>query len=461
MRHESLFRAVFVLLASLAAPFAHADLYQAAQAYEKGDHAAAFELYRELAELGQVQAQENLAVMYANGEGIKRNNVLAYAWASIALENRATAQMQTIIDQLEPHMTPGSRNTVEQVRSRFGREALQAQLLPNIFNGANYGDREPCRIVKAEAGLYPERAARRGVQGNAYVEFTVMPDGRARNPRIVYSVPAGEFEEATREAILRSRFLPARAKGIAVPCTMSVMFRYQMDYSSSDYPKLDTLVTNTRTAAEAGDARAQMLYGLMISGLPQLKMSRSDAMPWFLKSAQAGMPSAQFTIGYSLLQGWGCECEENKGLVWLHKAAAADQSDAQVALANYLLRGEPIPEDVAKARKWLERAVASENRDAKFYLAALLAAGVDPASRDPQRALTMLHQVMKTVDMDPTAYEIQAAANAMLGKFPDAIKDQQRALRMATKLKWDVMPQRQRLELYQSNQPWTGDLFAF
>ena len=55
---------------------ARADVYEARQAYEKKDFARSFELYRELAEIGNVDAQESLAVMYVNGEGVKRDNVL-------------------------------------------------------------------------------------------------------------------------------------------------------------------------------------------------------------------------------------------------------------------------------------------------------------------------------------------------------------------------------------------------
>jgi TPR repeat protein len=280
---------------------------------------------------------------------------------------------------------------------------------------------------------------------------------------VIYSVPAGVFDEAARLALLRSEFSPARSKkGGLVPCTIGVMMRYVMEgYETSDYPKLGTYVKQTREKAEQGDPRAQLVYGLLVSGLPQLKKTRGDAMPWFLKSAQAGMPTAQFTVGYSMLQGWGCECDEPKGLLWLHRAAAADQSDAQVALANYLLRGEPSVEDVAKARKWLERAVANQNRDAKFYLAALLAAGVDPGSRDPQRSLGMLKEVMGEMDADPTAFEIRAAAQAMLGNFVEAQKDQQKALRMARKLGWETASQQTRLTTYEKKAAWSGDLFAF
>ena len=454
-------RILFFTYALAAGMAARADIYEATQAYDQKDYPKAFEMFRELAELGNLEAQEALAVMYVNGEGIKRDNILGYAWASIAIENGGGDPALSIVSQLDPHMTPNARARVGEIKDQFGSEALKKALLPNVLENANYADREPCRMVKPNAGVYPQGAMASGVQGQAYVEFTVMPDGRARNPRVVYAVPAGYFEEVSRVAILKSEFSPARSKEGLVPCTMAVMFRYQMDYAASDYSKLDAFLKDAKSKAEAGDARSEMLYGLLLAGLPQLKKTRSDAMPWFVKSAQAGMPTAQFLVGMSAMQGWGCHCEEPKGMVWLYKAAAADQTDAQVAIANYLLRGKPSAEDVAKARTWLERAVAHDSRDGKFYLAALLAAAPDPASRDPKRSLDLLKSVMKDMDQDPTSFEIRAAASAALGKFKDAKKDQTKALSMATNLGWDLTPQKARLAQYESNQAFSGDLFAF
>ena len=455
-------RTLFIVFGLFAGAAAHADIYEAGLAYDQKDYAKAFQIFRELAELGNVTAQESIAIMYVNGEGVKRDNVLGYAWASIAIENGDTAEAaKNIVSQLEPHITAKARVRIDAVKAQFGSEGLKKSLLPNIFAKADYADREPCHMLKHAPGEYPHEAVSKGIQGQAYVEFTVMPDGRARNPRVVYSVPAKYFEEASRATILKSSFQPAKTKEGFVPCTMAVMFRYQMDYKASDYSKLDNYVEDAKTKAEAGDPRSQMLYGLLISGLPQLKQTRADAMPWFLKSAQAGIPSAQYLVGVSAMKGWGCQCEEPKGIAWLHKAAAADQSDAQVSLANYLLRDNPTPEDAAKARTWLERAVASDNRDGKFYLAALLAAGPDPAMRDPQRSLALLKTVMRDMDQDPTAFEIRAAANAMLGEFEAAQKDQAKALRMAQKLQWDVAPQQARLQNYQARQSFTGDLFTF
>jgi TPR repeat protein len=130
-------------------------------------------------------------------------------------------------------------------------------------------------------------------------------------------------------------------------------------------------------------------------------------------------------------------------------------------LANYILRGDPAPEDVVKALTWLERAAARGDRSAKFYLAGLLAAGPDADRRDPQRALKVLKDVMGDVNDDPTAFEIRAAAHAMLGNFSAAQKDQKTALHMAQGLGWETASQQSRLTAYEKQTAWTGDLFAF
>ena len=67
-------------------PISRADIYQASDAVAKKEFAKAFELYRELAQIGEPEAQGNLAIMYATGEGVARDNVLSYAWALVARE---------------------------------------------------------------------------------------------------------------------------------------------------------------------------------------------------------------------------------------------------------------------------------------------------------------------------------------------------------------------------------------
>jgi len=451
-----------VLLAAVWTPLAKAaNWYVATRAYEAKELTQAFEMFRELAELGLPRAQETLAIMYVNAEGVPRGNVQGYAWAKIAKENGST-EVQAIIDQLEPHMSANSRRIADELHAKFGAEAVRKRLLPDMSEPQAYKNRVRCRLTKGSSGFYPQTAKSRGIQGNTFVEVTIGVDDRARNPRVLYSVPPGEFEEAAIRTLLTSEFLSGEENGIKVPCRLTVAMRFVMpEYESEDYPKLDIYVERTRAAAEAGDASSQLLYGLLIAGLPQLRMSSFEAIPWYAKAAQAGMPLAQFLVGSAIAEGAGPVRDEAKGLFWLNKAADAGQPDAQLALARRLLSGTPDAAQSAEALGLIEKAAASGNRDGKFYLAAVLAAGKDAARRDPQRALSILKEVMFDVDSDPTAFEIRAAAAAMLGNFPDAIRDQQKAMRMAEKLKWQTGPQRERLAYYVAGKPWIGDLFAF
>ncbi len=460
--HSNCFTQLALLIAgvSLAVRPALADLYTAEVAYEKGDYATAFKEFRALAELGQPLAQHDLAVMYARGEGTESSPPMAYAWAKLSAENGMEGS-RNIVNQMEPRLTPNSLQFAQDIERQFNREALEKRLLPKALREQDQLDRTPCKAVKRYVPEYPDDARRNGIQGQAYVEFTVMPDGRARIPRIVYAVPSNVFDTAARSAILRTEFLPATAGGSPVSCTGTFLINFKMDYAAADYEGLDKLVKTTGAKAAAGDVNSQMIYGMMLAGLPQLNKSYSDALPWFLKAAQAGLPSAQYQIGYSLLHGRGCQCEENKALDWLRKAAEADQSDAQVTLGSYALRDAQDVSGFERAKVWLERAASHGNDYAKMYLSALLATAPPDDVRNARRSLELLGGVFKKFKDDPTTYEIRAAAQANLGNFADAVKDQTKAVAMATKYQWNPARQNERLAKFQANQPWFGNLLAF
>jgi len=57
----------------------------------------------------------------------------------------------------------------------------------------------------------------KGIQGGVFVEFTLMPDGRSRNPRIIYSVPTNTFEPTVRDGLLHSEFaVKSESKAISM-----------------------------------------------------------------------------------------------------------------------------------------------------------------------------------------------------------------------------------------------------
>jgi uncharacterized protein len=450
-----------VLSLCLSSLCARADLYSASVAYKKQDYAEAFKEYRELAELGQPQAQFNLAVMYANGEGTAVSYTSAHAWASLARAN-GDSNADALVAKLEPQLTPASLQISSQIQAQFGTASLNSRLMPRFLQGREYADRDPVRSSKPFIPTYPAQARMQGVQGEVYVEFLVAADGRARLPRILYALPSGMFDSAVRDSVLRSSFLPARINGTPVASTVSTFYNFKINnVTVDDYLGLESRAKATLAKAEAGDASAQLMYAMMISGLPQLRQTYDKALPWFLKAAQAGSPYAQYQIGTGLLQGRGCQCDTAKGDIWLEKAAQADQPDAQVTLAEHLLRDHPTPESVSGALIWLQRAAKNGNSSAKLYLAALLATNPQPNVRDPARALELADGIVKELHDDPSVWEVRAAANAARGDFKAAAKDQARAVKGAVDLGWDLTPMQKRQDLYASNQAWSGDLLAY
>ena len=448
-------RALLPWLLILLCQPALADLYTAQVAYEKGDFDRAFKDYRELAELGQPLAQRNLAIMYANGQGTRHSDLNAYAWATLAAEN-GYAPAQALADKLRPLLAPGSESIADDIRAPYSRAALDAQLMPQA--PLDEGVDRRCLAVKQFMPAYPLAARRGGLEGELYAEWTVAADGSGRNPRIIYAVPAQEFDGAVRTAVLRTRYPVAAPGAAAGHCKQ--LFRFTMiGATAADYPRLQVYVKETLAKADGGDAQAQLLYGMLL-GLPQVGRKPQDGLPWFLKAAQSGSRQAQYEVGNGLITGWGCQCDEKKGVVWLRKAAEADEPNAQVTLAEFALRGTPDAANTRKAVVWLERAAAQRDPYGMLYLSALLAATPVTELRNPQRALQLIHGV-DALSEDPTPFEIRAAAQAASGGFAAAVKDQRKAIALATSLSWDLTPLSERLTRYESRQPWYGNLLAF
>jgi len=452
-------RTLFLVAAILSASVAHADLAGAQKAYAAKDLEGAFQQYLEIATLGNVTAQENLAAMYVDGEGVNRDNVLGYAWAVIARENGGNAAMQNIIDQLQPHLDEKSRARVKAVVDLYGKAALAERLLPAPQTYPRAPPQEDCRITRPANpdDSYPDAAAREGLSGSVVLDVVVSADGRAHNPTVLYSFPQLVFDNPARLNALTSGFTSKRAKG-AAPCVIRYKVRYRPQ-SSSNEAAMNDAMNKARKLAEQGDAVAQSIYGLF-------EVDRGGADPvtrnWFLESAQAGVPFSQYVVGITLAGEASTlpDTEKVKGFAWLKLAAAAGQPDAKFALANYSLRhdAEAVRDPVVFA--WLEDAARAGHRDATLTLAALLAAGPEESRRDPARALTLLAESKWVFDIDATAQEVIAAARAQSGNFTEALVAQKRALKLAHDFGWNTAPMQERLARYQGGAAWTGNLLA-
>lgn len=98
---------------------------------------------------------------------------------------------------------------------------------PGIGAGAGEGDYLP--IVKV-APMYPSRAQARGIEGWVLVEFTVTAAGTTRDPVVVEAEPAGYFEEAAKQAVLKFRYKPRIVNGNPVEVSgVQNLIRFELE----------------------------------------------------------------------------------------------------------------------------------------------------------------------------------------------------------------------------------------
>jgi len=109
-------------------------------------------------------------------------------------------------------------------------------------------------------------------------------------------------------------------------------------------------------AAEAGDARGQLLCGLGYVYGYGAKEDSKKAAKWFTKSAKQGNAQGQFYLGKCYHFGQGIKEDKKKAVEWFTKAAEQGDADAQFSLGYCYHFGEGVEEDKKKAAEWFAKA---------------------------------------------------------------------------------------------------------
>ena len=82
-----------------------ADFDAGLKAFLERDFATAVQEWQPLAEAGHPDAQNNLGAMYYQGLGVPKDEVRAYAWATLAVAQHAV-NASAAKDYLQQHLTP-------------------------------------------------------------------------------------------------------------------------------------------------------------------------------------------------------------------------------------------------------------------------------------------------------------------------------------------------------------------
>ncbi|RZJ28275.1 MAG: sel1 repeat family protein, partial [Brevundimonas sp.] len=145
---------------------------------------------------------------------------------------------------------------------------------------------------------------------------------------------------------------------------------------ADDATGLDAL----KQAAELGYAPAQIyIAGLYEQGLKGLPLDMPKARAWTRRAAEAGNPRAMMTYGLHLFEGTGGARNVDEGVMWLSRAAEAGMVDSQYNLGQVYETGQGgVRVDLVEAFKWYliaSRAGDSAAQEAVDRLRSVLSVG--------------------------------------------------------------------------------------
>ena len=129
--------------------FAATTLEEGVSAIEKQDYTTAFQVFEELAEQGNAEAQYNLAILYRQGKGVKQDNAIALKWIEKSA-NQGLASAEYYLGHLYDNGDTVTRNSLTAV-NWYKKAAEKGNPLAQSNLGVAYANGEGVKqdIIKA------------------------------------------------------------------------------------------------------------------------------------------------------------------------------------------------------------------------------------------------------------------------------------------------------------------------
>ncbi len=453
-------RAALAALLCSVAGSAWADLGTAFRAYDAQQFDKAYAEFRSLAELGSPLAQLNTGMMLINGEGVQTDATQGLGWVLAARDNGSGAA-GNVLKELESKFSAEQTSAAQEQVKRWGKAAIRERLFPAAPDATIATRLKAASAVEPLRVEIPDRARVEGTFG--FVESIVIlgRDGRVHDVWITAAVPEDMFGGPLLDGLWRRRLQPATLDG--TPTAVASTFRMSFGVygeDARDVPSFVKFMNERRAAAKEGKAIVQYQFARLLAGFDELRTDEGEALRWLEESARRGYPPAQQYLGLCTLIGdAACRGSKVDGMETIARGAQSGDSSAQLLMAILNLSGND-PAGHQRAALWLEPAAAGGDYQPAKYFAALLATAPDAAMRDPRRAYDLIKPFLSnsTAAKDPNLWQVHAAALAGMGDFAAAVDSQRRAIARAGFLDWNADAMNERLRVYSSNRPWSGDL---
>ena len=312
------------------------------------DKAEEARLYRKAADQGLASAQYNLGLMYSNGEGVIQDKAeAARLYRKAADQGLASAQYN--LGLMYDNGEGVAQNKAKAVR--WYRKAADQGYASAQFNlGFMYEFGQGVAQNKEEAVCWYRKAADQGLASAQY------------NLGHMYDNGEGVSQEKA-EAV---RWYRKAAEQGQSEAQKSLGTMYYMGEGVTEDKKES--LRWFRQASDKGHAEAQFNLGVQYEFGQGVAQNKEEAVCWYRKAADQGLASAQSNLGHMYYNGTGVSQEKAEAVRWYRKAAEQGQSEAQKSLGTMYYMGEGVTEDKKESLRWFRQASDKGHAEAQFNL---------------------------------------------------------------------------------------------
>ena len=139
---------------------------------------------------------------------------------------------------------------------------------------------------------------------------------------------------------------------------------------------LKTALSEARKGADAGDPRAQRLYGQLLLKDSGARAEPREGIRWLTAAADAGDVIARRDLANAYQSGTGVPKNPKEAASWFRKAAEKGDSISQYALAVLLRDGTSVAKDEAESARWMRAAADQGDPNAQLALGGYYQKGV-------------------------------------------------------------------------------------
>jgi TPR repeat protein len=170
------------------------------------------------------------------------------------------------------------------------------------------------------------------------------------------------------------------------------LWLFHSHLSAAPESKAVARVNELQKKANAGDPRAQFLYGRMIGAGNGVPVNIPEAIKWIQKSANSGYSKAQYNMGLAFKNGTGVPENPSESAKWFELAAIQGLGLAEYRLGNCYAEGIGVKRNIQTAIEWWQKAVSHNITEAYNSLAALYYYGKDDIKADIDMAIKFFEQ---------------------------------------------------------------------